>query len=131
MSEFKKVDSDWKERAAQERERLKKKIEKQGGHENRLPPASLMTIVSTFATQAMIALGEAELPEAGGRRVDIESARFAVDSLAVLRAKTEGNLDPNEKAALDDVIQSLQFRYVKKTKEKASPAGADPKPQGG
>jgi hypothetical protein len=126
MTEFKDIDSDWKARAEAERAKLKEKLEAERSEEaeQALPPASMMTIVSTFATQAMIALGEAEIPGAEGRAVDLEAARFAIDSLDVLREKTAGNLADYEERALSDVLQSLRLRFVKKSQEQ--PAAGPP-----
>jgi hypothetical protein len=123
VSDFKSVDSDWKARAEADRAKLREKLESERERERErdadreLPPASLMTIISTFATQAMIALGEAEIPGAEGRAVDLEAARFAIDSLDVLREKTAGNLEEYEERTLADVLQNLRLRFVKKSKE--------------
>jgi hypothetical protein len=126
MSDFKFVDSDWKTRAEAERKKVQQKLDEDKGADRRPPPASFMTILSTFATQAMIALGEAELP-GQGRMLDLDQAQFAIDSIAVLREKTAGNLADEEAQALDDVLHSLRLRYVAKTKEE----GAAKKPAGG
>jgi len=116
MGDFKRVDNDWKARAEAERKKLQEKLEREKP-ESGLPPASFMGIVSTFATQAMVALGEAELPGGEGRRVDLEAARYAIDSLGILKEKTKGNLTAAEERALEDVLQSLRLRFVQKAKE--------------
>ena len=121
MSEkdFQRVDDDWKERAKSEREKLQEKIDDQlnDKEQAKLPPATFMSLVSTFATQAMIALGEIEIPGAEGRNLDLEGAKFAIDTLGVIQEKTKGNLSEEEKRALEDVLQSLRLRFVKKKQE--------------
>ena len=124
MSEFKNVDGDWKSRAEHERKRLQEKLDREAAAQN-LPPASFMTIISTFATQAMIALGEAEIPGVEGRSVDLPGARFAIDSLAVLQEKTKGNLDEHERKSLEDVLRSLRLRFVNKAKEPGASGKSD------
>jgi hypothetical protein len=125
--EFKHVDTDWKARAAADREKLARKLAEEKRGEPQLPPASFTTIVSTFVTQAMIALGEVELPGAKGRTVDLQAARFAIDSLGILKEKTAGNLGPGEQQELDAILQSLRLRYVHKSKEAEANAGG-PRP---
>ena len=117
MSDFQSIDDDWKAKAEEERKKLQEKIEKEGKKEPTLPPANFMTLISTFTTQAMLALGEIEIPGAEGRRVDLKMARYAIDSLGVIQEKTKGNLTDDEKKALDGVLQDLRLRFVQKTKE--------------
>jgi hypothetical protein len=117
MSEdFRNIDSDWKARAEAEREELKKKIDAKGDAAG-LPPANFMVIISSYATQAMVALGEAEMPGSTGRSVDLPAARFMIDCLGVLKEKTQGNLNEAEQKSLDDVLQTLRLRFVQKAKE--------------
>ena len=118
MADFKRVDSDWKTRLEADRAKLQEKLERdRGSAEAHLPPASFLTVVSTFATQAMIALGEAELPGGEGRKVDLPAARFAIDTIGVLKEKTKGNLLPAEEKAVDEVLQNLRLRFVQKSNE--------------
>jgi hypothetical protein len=116
-SEFKKVDSDWKDRLEADREKLQEKIESQEAPTAPIPPATFMTILSSFATQTMIALGEVEVPGAEGRAVDLDAARLAIDLLGVLKEKTAGNLNDIEQRSLDDVLQNLRLRFVQKSSE--------------
>ncbi len=115
--EFKKVDSDWKDRLQADREKLQEKIKSQEQKQAPIPPATFMTILSSFATQAMIALGEVEVPGSEGRTVDLEAARLAIDLLAVLKEKTAGNLTEIEQGSMDDVLQNLRLRFVQKSNE--------------
>lgn len=105
---------DWKTRAEEARRKLDEKLRSMPEEELRLPPASFMTIVSTFVTQAMVALGEMAVPGAETRELDPEGAKFAIDSLAVLKEKTAGNLAAEEERALDEVLQGLRLRFVQK-----------------
>jgi hypothetical protein len=123
MSDTPIANGDWKSRVEADRRKLQEKLEteKAAEKEMALPPANFLTIISTFATQAMIALGEAALPGSKERVLDLESARFAIDALDVLHQKTKGNLDEYEERTLQDVLHGLQLRFVAKSKE--PPAG--------
>ena len=108
-------DEDWKARAEAERKKLAEKLGSLSEEERRLPPASFMTLMSTFTTQAMVSLGEMKIPGLEERELDLDGAKFAIDTLAVLKDKTKGNLTPEEERALDDVLQGLRLRYVHKS----------------
>jgi len=119
MNNFKKTDEDWKARAEAEKKKLEEKFAKQKKRPviQKLPPASFATVVSTFATQAMVALGEAPGAEEDKGEVDLEAARFAIDSLEVIKEKTKGNLQEAEERFLNELLQSLRLRFVRKAKE--------------
>ncbi len=72
-----------------------------------------MDLVAALAEPITLFLGDAQLP--GGKSAqDLERARFYIDLLQVLRAKTHGNLSDQEDAVLADLIYRLQLRYVEK-----------------
>ncbi len=108
------ADEDWKTRAEEARRKLEEKLRSKPEEELRLPPASFMTIVSTFVTQAMVALGEMAMPGAETRELDPEGAKFAIDSLGILKEKTAGNLAAEDERALDEVLQGLRLYFVQK-----------------
>ena len=120
--DFHSVDQDWKAHAEAERRKLQEKLDAQKIHTPEYPPASFMTLMSTFVTHAMLALGEIEMPEGQERKLDLPAARFAIDTLSVLKEKTAGNLSEVESRALDEVLQSLRLHFVGKSR--AQPPGA-------
>jgi hypothetical protein len=71
-----------------------------------------MSLVSMLATSAMQQLGKLAHPATGKCEISLEGAQFTVDLLEMLRAKTAGNLDRDEKRLLDDTLASLQLNYV-------------------
>ncbi|MHC4661765.1 MAG: DUF1844 domain-containing protein, partial [Planctomycetota bacterium] len=92
MSE-KKSDSDWKARAKAEREQLQKEVEdKKEELTGELPEPGFIFILSSYVTQAYIALGEIENPSTGKKEKDVKAARFFIDLIEVLKEKTRGNL---------------------------------------
>jgi hypothetical protein len=112
MSE-KKSDSDWKARAKAEREQLQKEVEdKKEKLVGELPEPSFMFIVSSYVTQAYIALGEIENPSTGKKEKDIKAAKFFIDLIEVLKEKTAGNLEESEAKALEAVLAEMRLRFV-------------------
>jgi len=69
-----------------------------------------------LASTALVNLGEAADPETGERVLDLEQARDAIDLLALLRVKTEGNRTERESRLLDEMLYDLQLRFVRAAK---------------
>lgn len=66
------------------------------------------SFVVGLATSAMSAMGEG--PNAA--EVDLQLARNTIDVLAVLKEKTEGNLDADEVKLLDAILHDTRMRFV-------------------
>jgi hypothetical protein len=73
----------------------------------------LSNLFVMFASSALIALGEAPDPTTGKRGVDLAQAREAVDTLLLLREKTDGNRTQEESRLLEDIVYDLQMRFVR------------------
>jgi len=78
-----------------------------------LEAANFISIVMRMATGAYIALGVVEDPTSGKKNEDKKLAKYLIDSLIVLREKTEGNLENDEKEYLDQIIADLELKYIK------------------
>lgn len=74
--------------------------------------ASLSTLVMSVASSAVMSLGLAPNPQTGKTEKNKDIARFNIDLLVMLKAKTNGNLEEDEKKFLDSVIADLQVRFV-------------------
>jgi len=81
-----------------------------------LPPAGFSTLVAMFSTQAMLAMGIIPHPVSGKPESQPELARHFIDLLAVVEAKTQGNLDPSEQALLDSALHELRMAFVEMSK---------------
>lgn len=104
------IDDDWKSEAAREKEQLAEKIEQ---HDDRpLPKADFMGLLNLLAMQAMVGLGGFAGP--GGQEIppNLELAKHHIDLIDVLDRKTQGNLDPEEKRAVDTALHQLRMAYV-------------------
>jgi hypothetical protein len=75
-------------------------------------PASFVNFLSTLVTNAAASLGAMPHPVTGQRTVDLETGKFWIDILAMLREKTKGNLLPKESQLLEGILGDLQMQYV-------------------
>lgn len=75
-------------------------------------PASFVNFLSTLATNAAAALGAVPHPATGQRTLDLDSGKYWIDVLAMLREKTNGNLHPKEQRLLDSLLADLRMQYV-------------------
>jgi Domain of unknown function (DUF1844) len=78
------------------------------------PPAELTfaAFLWSLSEQALAALGEVPDPSSGNVMRDLTMAQQMIDIIAMLRDKTRGNLDPQERAMLEEILSSLQMKYV-------------------
>jgi len=75
-------------------------------------PASFINFLSTLATNAAAALGAMPHPVTGQRSLDLETGKYWLDVLGMLRDKTKGNLHPQEARLLEGLLGDLRMQYV-------------------
>lgn len=75
-------------------------------------PASFVNFLSTLATNAAASLGAMPHPATGKRSLDLESAKYWLDVLGMLRDKTIGNLHPQEARLIEGLLADLRMQYV-------------------
>ena len=75
-------------------------------------PASFVNFLSTIATNAAAALGAVAHPATGKRTLDLETGKYWLDVLGMLRDKTKGNLHPKEQRLLEGLLADLRLQYV-------------------
>jgi len=73
---------------------------------------SFSALIITLSSSAWIGLGKIADPVSGEVKKDLKTAKFGIDTLLMLREKTSGNLDSDEKKLLDNVIADLQANYA-------------------
>ena len=76
------------------------------------PEADFQVFVSGLYTQTLMALGQVENPNTGEREKSLPESSYLIDTLEILREKTEGNLTQDESEYLNNIIHDLQVRYV-------------------
>ncbi len=125
------VDDDWKAQAQREKEELAKKLEEQEAAKQQAAPADFLSIVESYAYQAMMFLGMVEHPQMPGKAIfEPAQAKFLIDCLLVLRDKTKGNLSKEEDEVLTQTLSGLQMSFVEMGKAVAK-AAAERKAGGG
>lgn len=120
MSDEKKIiiDEDWKTQVAAEKQAAQRgpaagaEAESGDASHGELPEASFELLISTFVTEAMVALGQFPHPGTGQIEADYGHAKFAIDMLEVIAEKTKGNLDPMEEQGLGDILHQLRMAFV-------------------
>jgi hypothetical protein len=82
-------------------------------HSSEPPPElTFAAFLWSLSEQALAALGEVPDPSSGQVSRDLTMAQQMIDIIAMLRDKTRGNLDPQEQAMLQEILSSLQMKYV-------------------
>lgn len=107
----KKVDESWKARVEKEK---KEPTAKEGF----VPPeADFKFFITTLTLQASIALGQIANPSTGKSEKDSAQAKFLIDTLAMLKEKTKGNLSKEETDLLENLLYELRMAYLAKEEE--------------
>ncbi|QYO66497.1 DUF1844 domain-containing protein [Leptolyngbya sp. 7M] len=75
-------------------------------------PASFINFLSTLATNAAAALGAVPHPATGQRSLDLDTGKYWLDVLAMIKEKTKGNLSPQESRIFDGLLADLRMQYV-------------------
>jgi hypothetical protein len=73
-------------------------------------------MVGLFGTQAMIALGKLANPATGKAEKNLPAARLFIDTLEMLKMKTQGNLNSDETKVLHATLTDLRLMFVEESK---------------
>jgi hypothetical protein len=61
----------------------------------------------------LINLGEIADPHTGQKQKDLALAKHTIDTIAMLKDKSKGNLNAEEQRFIDTILADLRWRYVK------------------
>ncbi len=75
-------------------------------------PTSFVNFLTTLASQAAAALGAMPHPATGQRTLDLETGKYWIDVLAMLKDKTVNNLHPKEKELFEGILGDLRMQFV-------------------
>ncbi len=64
----------------------------------------------------MMHLGQIPDPNTGQAKMDKDLARHTIDTIAMLKEKTAGNLTPEEQRLIDHALTDLRLAFVRLTK---------------
>ena len=76
------------------------------------PELTFAAFVWSLSEQALAALGEIPDPATGQVSHDLIMAQQMIDIIIMLRDKTRGNLDQDEQTLVQEILSTLQMKYV-------------------
>jgi hypothetical protein len=94
----------------------KRKTETRKHGEKDLPPlpeVNFASLIFSLSSTALFHMGEIADPGTGETTKDLRLAKHTVDTIAMLKEKTKGNLTGDEEKFLDSILADLRWRYVK------------------
>jgi hypothetical protein len=77
------------------------------------PEVNFLNFVISLSTTAMFHFGDFPDPVTNKADKNLPAAKQMIDTLSMLKTKTEGNLAENEKDLLEHILFELKMRYVK------------------
>lgn len=105
----KRVDDDYKEKVEREKQEKDQTQEQQNMS---LPEVNFSIFISGIGMQTMVSLGELEDPFTKKKEVNLDNAKYLIDTLKMIKEKTLNNLDDQEQKILEDLLYQLQMKYV-------------------
>lgn len=148
MDKEKYVDESWKEQASEEKDKLADIATQQtpdskasqAENETQAAPEShgdscgcgehtqevevnFLNYITSLGFQAMIFMGDIPNPVTNEVEMNLAQAKFLIDTLAMLKEKTVGNLNDQEKGLLENSIYELQMKYVQHISKEESSEG--------
>ena len=82
-----------------------------------MPEVTFPAFIMSLNTSALYHLGEISDPATGKRIVDLDLAKHAIDTLALIQNKTKGNLEKDEDELLKNILYDIKIRFVKAVKK--------------
>ncbi len=92
-----------------------------------IPPASFEILVSTYSTQAMVALGFFPDPLTGETSANRPLAKHLIDMLGVIEKISAGNISEDESSMISSVLHQLRMAWLQSGKQAAEDDGATAK----
>jgi len=83
---------------------------------SQIPEPTFEVLISTFATQAALGLGQIPNPTTNETSTDLPHAKFAIDMLQLIEGKTTGHRTEEEDKFLADVLYQLRMVYIEASK---------------
>ncbi|MFH1351117.1 MAG: DUF1844 domain-containing protein [Pseudomonadota bacterium] len=111
--EFKEEKPEETPKEPKKEERGKEELKKEDTHRAPLPEVNFNSLILSLSSSALLHLGEIADPHTGENKKDIDLAKHSIDIIAMLKEKTKGNLDEEEKRFIESILTDLRWRYVK------------------
>lgn len=110
----KNIDESYKKAVEKEKETVA--TEGKTGEPLHFLKADFNAFVSSMAMEALIFLGELPNPVSKKKEMNLDQARYVIDTLSILKEKTKGNLSEDEANNLDNILYELRTAFVAKSK---------------
>ena len=82
-----------------------------------LPEVNFNSLIFSLSSTVLFHLGEIADPQSGRKTRDLPLSKHTIDTIAMLKEKTEGNLTEEEKKFIENILTDLRWRYVNSKKE--------------
>lgn len=81
-----------------------------------LPEINFSSLIFSLSSSALLHFGQIADPHTGEKKKDLALAKHSIDTIAMLKEKTKGNLSDEEDKFLENILTDLRWQYVKATK---------------
>ncbi len=78
-----------------------------------LPEVNFSTFIVSLSTEVLFHLGEFPHPVSGEKKKDLTLAKHAIDTLAMMKEKTVGNLTEEEQKLMDGMLYDLRMAFIR------------------
>ena len=78
-----------------------------------LPEVNFATFIVSLSTEVLFHLGEFPHPVSGEKEKDLPLAKHAIDTLAMLKEKTQGNLTDEEQKLMEGMLYDLRMAFIR------------------
>ena len=78
-----------------------------------LPEVNFSTFTVSLSTEVLFHLGEFPHPVSGEKTKDLPLAKHAIDTLVMLKEKTQGNLSEEEQKLLEGMLYDLRMAFIR------------------
>jgi hypothetical protein len=78
-----------------------------------LPEINFSTFIVSLSTEVIFHLGEYPHPVTGEKNKDLPMAKHVIDTLAMLKDKTKGNLSEEETKLLEGMLYDLRMAFIR------------------
>lgn len=107
------IDSDWKEEAQRDKERLAEEEKDSAASETGpLPQPTLADLLNMIAMPAVMAIGGYRTPEGKVLPPDLNLAKYHIDVLELVEEKTKGNVTDEEAKMLSSTLHQLRAQFT-------------------
>lgn len=80
------------------------------------PESIFNTFITSLGLQAMFFMGEMPNPMTNETKVELQRAQYLIETIAMIKEKTAGNLASEEQKLIDDILYGLRLKYAEKAK---------------